>query len=393
VRGGAAEYPVPFVRRVRVRNYRSIADCDVTLEPLTVLLGFNASGKTNFLDTLRFVSDALETSPAQAADRRGGLEVLLHRTAERPATSFEIWLSVQLRLAAVEGEVSATYGFEIGRDPVDDATLRVLREEGIVHTPGAALRMQLGGAREPTSRLRLPATAVDADAPQALLESALRGMLFYELDSDVLSGLDERRTTAPVLGPAGEQLGRVLGKLATEDALGKERLDAYLSALVPGALGVDERREGRYSTVQARFRAADGDREEIFLREEMSEGTLRAAGVLAALLQPRAAAGQVPLIAIEEPETALHPAGVGALYEAMDDASARTQVIVTSQSSDLLESEYARLEHIRAMANVDGVTRIGEVDAAGRAVVEKGLMSISELHRSGQMRPESGPTR
>ncbi len=60
--------------------------------------------------------------------------------------------------------------------------------------------------------------------------------------------------------------------------MGKERLDAYLSALVPNALGVDERREGRYSTVQARFRAGDRDGAEVFLRETLSEGTLRAAG-------------------------------------------------------------------------------------------------------------------
>ncbi|WP_432995738.1 AAA family ATPase [Dactylosporangium sp. CA-233914] len=91
---------------------------------------------------------------------------------------------------------------------------------------------------------------------------------------------------------------------------------------------------------------------------------------------------------MKEPETALHPAGVNALYEALDDASERTQVIVTSQSSDLLDSECTRLEHIRAVANVDGVTRIGPVDAAGRSIVEKRLMSVSELHRSGQMRPE-----
>jgi predicted ATPase len=87
----------------------------------------------------------------------------------------------------------------------------------------------------------------------------------------------------------------------------------------------------------------------VFLREQLSEGTLRAAGVLAALFQPSAAAGQVSLIGIEEPGAALHPAGVDALYEALDDASERTQMIVTSQSSDLLDNEYARLEHIRAV--------------------------------------------
>jgi predicted ATPase len=109
---------------------------------------------------------------------------------------------------------------------------------------------------------------------------------------------------------------------------------------------------------------------------------------LAALFQPPAFDGRIPLIGIEEPETALHPAGVGALYEALDDAAARTQVLVTSQSSDLLDSEYTRLEHVKAVSNVDGVTRVGDVNAAGRAIVDKGLMSIGELHRSGQMSPE-----
>jgi len=386
VREETAAQLVPFVRRVRVRNYRSIANCDVILGPLTVLVGFNASGKSNFLDVLRFVADALENSPGQAAAQRGGLKTLLHRSADDTARSFELRLDLGLRLPRVEGDVAATYGFEIGPDPAGEAPLLVLREAGEIHLPSGVLRLPLDVTGR-TSRLRLPATALDDDEPQAVLESALRAMRFYDLDSTVLRELDENPPGKPYLGPAGEHLGPVLGDLA-KDETGKERLDAYLSALVPGALGVDERREGRYSTVQARFRAGDGVGVDVFLREELSEGTVRAAGVLAALFQPPAFDGRIPLVGIEEPETALHPAGVNALYEALDDAAARTQVIVTSQSSDLLDSEYARLEHLRAVSNVDGVTQVGEVDAAGHAIVEKGLMSISELHRSGQMRPE-----
>ena len=238
-----------------------------------------------------------------------------------------------------------------------------------------------------SSRLRLPVfPAVDPE-PQVVLDEALRAVRCYDLDAAVLRSLDEQTTGhAALLGPAGERLGRVFGDLATKDGIGKERLDGYLGALVPGALGVDERREGRYSTLQVRFLAQDGTAEDVFLREELSEGTVRAAGVLAALLQPAAFDGRIPLIGIEEPETALHPAGVGALYEAIDDAAARTQVMVTTQSSDLLDSEYVRLDHLRVVANVDGATRIGPVDAAGRAIVAKGLMSIGELHRSGQLR-------
>lgn len=350
-----------------------------------MLLGFNAAGKSNFLDILRFVADAVENGPVQAAARRGGLDALLHRSPTHTATSFEIRLGLRLDLAGHDEPVAATYGFEIGPDPTDEVPLLVLRETGSIMLPSGVLELPLN-VHGRSSRLRLPASAIDEDAPQAILEAAIRAMRFYELDTDVLRELDEQPPRTPYLGPRGEHLGRVLGALA-EDPIGKERFDAYLAALVPGALGMQERKEGRYSTVQAWFRAGDLRTEAQFLRESLSEGTLRGAGTLAALLQPSASDGRIPLIGIEEPETALHPANVNALYEAMDDASQRTQVIVTSQSSDLLDSEYAHVDHVLAVANDDGVTHIGPIDAAGRAILDKGIMSLAELHRSGQMRP------
>jgi AAA15 family ATPase/GTPase len=45
----------PFISRVRLKNYKSIAECDVRLGPLTVLIGTNDSGKSNFLDALAFL--------------------------------------------------------------------------------------------------------------------------------------------------------------------------------------------------------------------------------------------------------------------------------------------------------------------------------------------------
>jgi predicted ATPase len=383
---------VPFVARVRVRNYRSIADCEVTLGPLTVLLGFNASGKTNFLDALRFVTDALTRSPAQAVADRGGLETLLHRGLSGTADSFEIWLELELRLPELEDHGTARYGFEIGPDPTGEAPLMVLREVAEVDRSEGPITLPM--ASSPGPRLSLPAAAVESDTPPTVLEQQPTSMRFYNLDIEALAALDEQRLqTYYSLGQAGEHLGHVLTDIERHDPLGKERLDAYLSALVPGALGVDERREGRYSTVQARFRASEATRDregvEVFLREEMSEGTLRVAGVLAALFQVPVLQGRIALVGIEEPERALHPAGVGALYEALEDASRHTQVIVTSQSSDLLDSECARPEHVRVVSNVDGATQVGEIDASGRAILEKGLMTLAELHRSGQMRPET----
>jgi hypothetical protein len=71
----------------------------------------------------------------------------------------------------------------------------------------------------------------------------------------------------------------------------------------------------------------------------------------------------------------------------LDDAAQRTQVIVTTQSSALLDNEYASLDHLRVVESIDGATVVGEIDQAGREIVEQGLMTLSELHASGQMRP------
>jgi hypothetical protein len=47
--GTPARQP-PFISRVRLKNYKSIASCDVRLGPLTILVGPNGTGKSNYLD-------------------------------------------------------------------------------------------------------------------------------------------------------------------------------------------------------------------------------------------------------------------------------------------------------------------------------------------------------
>jgi len=54
--------PEPLIARVQLRNYKSIAQCDVRLGRLVFLVGRNGSGKSSSLDALRFVADALRSS-------------------------------------------------------------------------------------------------------------------------------------------------------------------------------------------------------------------------------------------------------------------------------------------------------------------------------------------
>jgi predicted ATPase len=88
------------VTRVGLTNYKSIANCDVSLRPLTFLVGPNGAGKSNFLDALRFVTDALRTSLDHALRGRGGIKEVRRRSGGHP-THFSLRLEFQSALKSV----------------------------------------------------------------------------------------------------------------------------------------------------------------------------------------------------------------------------------------------------------------------------------------------------
>jgi predicted ATPase len=45
-----------MLKRVKIQGYKSLVDLEVNLQPLSVLFGPNASGKSNFLDALQLLS-------------------------------------------------------------------------------------------------------------------------------------------------------------------------------------------------------------------------------------------------------------------------------------------------------------------------------------------------
>lgn len=65
-----------IITRVKLKNWRNFKDVDVRLHPRTFLAGANASGKSNFLDVFRFLSDIARQNGGglqQAVKNRGGL--------------------------------------------------------------------------------------------------------------------------------------------------------------------------------------------------------------------------------------------------------------------------------------------------------------------------------
>jgi predicted ATPase len=121
----------------------------------------------------------------------------------------------------------------------------------------------------------------------------------------------------------------------------------------------------------------------------MSDGTLRALGVLVALFQSGGERETMPLlVGLEEPETALHPAAAGVLVDSIRDAVSFRQVVVTSHSPDLLDNPSIADWEILAVVAGDGETRIGHLDEAGRSVLRDHLFTAGDLLRMNQLRPD-----
>jgi predicted ATPase len=390
---------VPFISRVRLKNYKSIAECDVHLGPLTILAGPNGSGKSNFLDAIAFMARALSATPAEALDERGGVREIVRKAPAR-AESFSISVEANVPWWPAIPEFRATYAIEIGAKSIGSNEFDVIREECVMQDSAvtARLKMRLGqgdmqsdeftgpvhGAQ---GRLVLQSAGIPSPFPQ--LGDGLRRPRFYNFDTNAIR-IPRPAASRVVLERNGNGLGDVLSALGTDEPWVKARVDAYLSAIMQSDCTIEPLSVGEYTAIALKTRVADKEFE--FGSLGMSDGTIRAAAVLASLFQPEALDGRLPLLGIEEPEAALHPAAAGAIFDALTEANEHVQVIATSQSADLLDREDLDASAIRPVVMRDGLTIIGEVDEVSREIAREKLFTLGELMRGNQLVPRPPDT-
>ena len=380
-----------FITRVVLKNYKSIAACDVRLGPLMFLVGRNGSGKSNFLDALRFVADSLNSSLDHAVRARGGINDVCKRS-DRSITVPDHF-GIRLEFALPNGSVGY-YAFQIQK--------RLMRyvvqtEECKFHNenltaPDSYFRVDNGEVTD-TSVKVAPAAARDrlylvnaSGLPEfrPIYDAFLR-MGFYNLNPDKIRGL-QIPDSGDMLIQDGSNLTSVFGQLSP---MVRENIEEYLAVLGPGVQSVRVRKFGPNETLEFRQSIVENERPEKFLANNMSDGTLRVLGILVALFQgDQDTQKRVPLIGIEEPEIALHPAAAGVLLDGLRDAAYRKQVIVTSHSPDLLEDKHLDVESILAVEAHGGNTAIAPVDEVGRSVVRDKLFTIGELLRVDQLQPD-----
>jgi predicted ATPase len=350
-------------------------------------VGVNGSGKSNFLDALHLVRDALIGSLDNALNERGGLSEVRRRSSGHP-THF----GVRLEFSLQSGECGY-YAFNVGA--LRDRGYEVQAEECVIGGIGKGpfYKIERGKLKQ-TSETTFPSVTSDSLALVAAsgltafrpVYDGFTAMGFYNLNPKLMRDL-QKPQEGRLLKSTGENIASVIGHL---DRVAPEQMSIiqeYLQTVVPMVHGVERKQVGPMETLEFRQDMAGAKHPWRFLAQNMSDGTLRALGVLVALFQGNRDYSPT-LVGIEEPETALHPAASAALREALARASEQSQVIVTSHSPDLLDDRSLDADAFLAVVSEGGETRIAPPDEASRETMHKQLFSAGELLRLNQLDPD-----
>lgn len=386
------------ITRIRAKNYRSIRELDIELGPLTVLVGPNASGKSNVLDVLRFIRDVFYRDLDAAISQRDGIGSIRHLSRCGRAEDVELGFSARFENLAIDysfvlaGDSDGGHRVkrEYGRYKSDDESNYIPFdvEEGRIIEPDPVFGLislgfptdnpsffRFGGflfntnSNEPNSRV--------ASLPSQLFQVSRRfsELEFHHASPNVIRR-PQKLLNAATLSEHGENLASTLWKTHRnrEERPDFSDLRDALARVVYGITDVRAEPVGGYLVLKFKHSNIDDSKEVWLDAAQESDGTLRILALLTTIYQ----LGKPPLLGIEEPETAVHPGVLTALAEILEEASLRQQVVITTHSPDLIDR--FPIECIRAVEFVDGETKVGEVSTRQASAVRERLFTLGELH-------------
>jgi predicted ATPase len=355
------------------------------VQPLNLLIGTNASGKSNILDALRFLGQvAQENDFTRAVGLRGNVVQLAWKGAE---AAF-----VALKADFADGEQRYEWSVRVDRQGYEyDITEDVHLFTGS-GPPTQLLHSQKGtgwwwsGKEKKQVKLALPQPAGCALSAASADESFLGRRLFESVNTwgffDPSPAL-LRRATFPdeEVGSRLDSIGRNLsGRLFLLQETKPEIFKRIISA-TNDILGVPEKIEVRRQDHDGRiyFVQMEAGLSYPVPQLQASSGTLRMLALMTALLGE----DDITLVGIEEPENYIHPNALEAFASYLQVAKEKVQIILTTHSPLLLNyfSEPEAICIVRRGSQGTEVAR--ETDpAAVRSALDASGFGLGEFYES-----------
>ena len=405
------------IQTIRLENILSFGPdmAEFPLEPLNVLIGPNASGKSNFIEALSLLAAA--PFDLQAPIRKGGgvRDWLWKGAQDTPTATVEVALSEvtlpNVQMPPLRYKLSFTCTsdrFTMLEEVIEDAKL-----ESAGETPDFYYRYKQGRPVikvvtptevDPSERVTPPPVSdrleqvlptEDVNPDQSILSQRRDSRAYPEMwvvnalftIIGLHRGLDLSRG-APVRIPQKPDLPQ---SFLMEDA---SNLSVVLSDLL-NRPDVKERILERLRDFYSSFRdvmvTVSGGTVQIFFHEKdlsspvpaarLSDGSLRYLWLLAILCNP----DTPPVICIEEPELGLHPDIIPEVAKLLVEASKRSQIFVTTHSDMLVDALTETPEAIIVCEKEEGATKMRRLDPEKLKPWLEEYRSLGEMWISGQI--------
>ncbi|MGY3498731.1 AAA family ATPase [Bradyrhizobium sp. USDA 4502] len=359
---------------IAISNYRSIRRLFMPIQPLSVFVGENGVGKSNLYKSLSLLRDAATGRITRTIADEGGLNSVCWSGLRKRGEDARLRLEVRFD--------HVKYAIELGhRGPLEAAFPGepMIKSERIeaIHGKRKVLMMERtnsyvsvrgeSGAWSEHKDAVLPSETALADfldgkaCPEIdLIRNSLQSWRFYH-DFRTDPGSPIRKPclaiTTPSLSADGSDLAAAL---ATLSAIRQDAVDLQ-DAIEDAFPGAELRAWAENGRCEFELQQADVPRP--FKAHELSDGTLKYICLLAVFMGYRLP----PFIALNEPETSLHPSLLAPLARLIARASRRADIWIVTHSEQLMEalrSESAvpprRVIKAKGATTIEGLTAGGE---------------------------------
>ena len=402
-----------MIKSLRLKNFKNFADVSLPLGPFTVIVGANASGKSNVRDAFRVLHGiARGYTLAEVIGGRYGVGGQYEWEPIRGAaneiirfgeSAFELGVECALASNWWPGGELAAYRVAVGAENDIAAGFRVEREQLVlrwetvftthpenpdpVRKQDDEAHLLLRMRKSESQRKYGHRVQVRPDQPALTQLAAIKRVARRDKDVAVriIDILERARFLDPTpelmrkpsfpgqlrLGDRGENLPTVLRKV-WEDSPSRDAIVGWIRALTPMDVdGFDFPVDPTTGQVQLAIREQSGRTVSAY---SVSDGTLRFLAILAALFSDEPA----QLYVFEEIDNGIHPSRLSLLVDLMEQqtASKGIQVVTTTHSPELLS-----IVNDDTFENMSVACRPeGSEDAVIRRVSE--LPNVQELRRS-----------
>jgi predicted ATPase len=303
--------------KIVLEGFKSIAQCELELSALNVLIGCNGAGKSNFIDFFRMISQILDEKLQVYVGKQGGPDAILHFGRKK---------TEQLKAELYFGNNGYKFTLEATRD-----NRLMFADENFWWNVKGDWDISSGHFESRVESQKGNTKIYDFTVP------AMKSWRVYHFhDTGENSPIKQQHALNDnvYLRPNGQNLAAFLYLLKKKHPDNYMRIVKTIRLVAP-FFGNFHLRPSPHNEEMIELEWIEKDQDVPFKAHHFSDGTLRFICLTTVLLQPTEK--QPETILIDEPELGLHPYAIKVLASLMKTASKEKQIIVSTQSVELLD--------------------------------------------------------